>query len=143
MRHRVADSEGADAEQKLREARVAADKALAKARGEAFGNDSVFGEALGAAGALAGSEAAPAAVASFDVPDLGEAPAGDAKGAWAHLRAKGGGTEVPALGGFLSSGANGCFANSVLQVVLRLPAVALWLSHHTGARGAERHCTTC
>ena len=50
---------------------------------------------------------------------------------------------MPALGGLLNGGANVCFANSVLQVVLRLPAVAFWLSHHAGACGAERHCTTC
>ena len=117
MRQRVA-------EQKLREARVAAVTALAAVRGEALGNDSLFGEALGYAGALAGSGAAPADAASLDVPDLGELPAGDVNGAWAHLRATAGGTEVPALGGLLRSEGNGCFANSVLQVALRLPAVS-------------------
>ena len=95
MRQRVADSEHADAGQTLREARLAADKARAKARGQAFGNDSLFGEALCAAGALAGSEAVPADATSFEFPGLGEAPSGDAKGAWAHLRAKGAGLKCP------------------------------------------------
>ena len=143
MRQRVADVEHVDAEQKLREARRAAEKAFATARAEAFGKDSLFGEAPGVAGAVAGSAGAPADAASVDVPGLGEVPSGDAKGAWAHLRAKGGGTEVPALGGLLNGGGNVCFANSVLQVLLRLPAVALWLSHHAGACGAERGCATC
>ena len=80
------------------------------------------------------------APALLDVSALRGLPGGDAKGAWVHLRATRG--EEFRLGGLRNAG-HGCFANALLQVLLRLPAVALWLSHHAGACDALPCCLAC
>ena len=82
----------------------------------------------------------PVALALLDISALRGLPGGDAKGAWAHLRATRG--EEFRLGGLRNAG-RGCFANALLQVLLRLPAVALWLSHHAGACDALPCCLAC
>ena len=48
---------------------------------------------------------------------------------------------VPVVGGLKNAGQT-CFANAALQVLLRLPAVALWLSHHADVCG-EGLCLLC
>ena len=35
------------------------------------------------------------------------------------------------------------FANAILQVLLRLPAVAMWLCHHAGACDVPSACLAC
>ena len=134
MRQRAAEEEQADMDARRRAAREAADKRLRKARDEAFGHSSLFDERLVGANAAGCSAMAPA---MLDVVALRGLPGGDARGAWAHLRAVRG--EEFRLGGLRNLGQT-CFANAMLQVLLRLPAVALWLSHHAGACEAAAAC---
>ena len=83
---------------------------------------------------------APVAPALLGVSALRGLLVGDARGAWAHLRASCG--DGFRLGGLRDAG-RACFANALLQVLLRLPAFALWLSHHAGACDAVPCCLAC
>ncbi len=138
MRQRAQEEERADVDAQLRAARLAVQKRLDRLRSEAFGKDSLFDERV----VVAPGVPVPVAPASLEVPALRGLPGGDARGVWQHLRAKGGDGEVPAIGGLQNAG-NTCFANAVLQALLRLPAVALWLSHHRGDCGGRDGCLLC
>lgn len=86
----------------------------------------------------------PSAPAALDVVALRGLPGGDGKGAWAHLRAVGGSGGVPLVGGLGNPEQRSCFANALVQVLLRLPAVALWLGQcHTGVCDAAPECVAC
>ena len=140
MRQRATEEEQADMDARRRSARQSADKLLRKARDDAFGRLSLFEEGLPVASSVSAGGGAPVAPALLEVSALRGLPGGDAKGAWAHLRASCG--EEFRLGGLRNAG-RACFANALLQVLLRLPAVALWLSHHAGACDALPCCLAC
>ena len=63
--------------------------------------------------------------------------------AWWHLRSKGGVSAVPCTGGLADSGESACFANALVQVSLRLSAVALWLGHHSWQCDVVDGCVVC
>ena len=127
MRQRAAQEAQADLDQQRRSARRAADKRLREARDAAFGKASLFAEGLLLASAPC---AVPVAPADLDVVALRDLPAGLAKDTWCFLREVPGVSGEPRVAGFANFGQKSCFATVVLQVLLRLPAVALWLSQH-------------
>ncbi len=138
-RQRALEADQAEAESALRAARKAAEKAQSKLRGLAFGPGTLFAAESAAPGV--GLAPPPPAPSTLQIAELEGLPGGDARAAWAHLRARGGDRSVPGLGGFKSAG-NTCFANAVLQVLLRLPAVAIWLSEHASGCAAGA-CLLC
>ncbi len=138
MRQRAADDERADVHAKLRADRKSAQRRLDCLRSEAFGNESLFHERVGA---TPGAHV-PVAPAALEIAGLRGLPGGDALAVWQHLRAKGGDADVPTIGGLKNAG-NTCFANAVLQALLRLPPVALWLSHHRDDCDGDAGCLLC
>ena len=151
MRQRAAEEERADVEALRRAARAVASKRLEDARGAAFGQESLFPElrlqrlrVAAARPSEGGAREMPSAPAALDVVALRGLPGGDGKGAWAHLRAVGGSGGVPLVGGLGNPEQRSCFANALVQVLLRLPAVALWRGQcHTGVCDAAPECVAC
>ena len=148
MQRRAAEGERAEVDARRRAARELASKRFEQARGAAFGQASLFAElrfarlSEAAAPRRAGLAEAVCSPASLDVVSLRELPCGDAIGSWAYLRRKGGLAHVPAVGGFANVG-NTCFVNALLQVLLRLPAVAVWLYHHAAGCVDGAGCLAC
>ena len=149
MRQRAADEWRAESDARRRADRAAASKRFEEARGIAFGQRSLFSELRFSRlrGAVAPRRVGPGeevvAPASLDILSLRGLPGGDAACSWNHLRRQGGVVAgVPAAGGFANVG-DTCFVNALLQVLLRLPAVAVWLQHHAGQCVVGAGCLAC
>ena len=140
LRQRATEDVQADLDARCRAARQAVDKRLRRAREAAFGESSLFDERPGLVAAVLAGDAAPVAPASLDVVALRGLPGGDARSAWAHLRVLCG--EEFRLGG-LRNADRACFANALLQVLLRLPTVSLRRSHHAGVCDRASDCLAC
>ena len=117
-------------------------KELSRLRDASFGGERLF--------ASPAPDASPVPFAEFAVPAWDGLPAGTAAASWKHVAAEGGHGALPSVHGFLREhGANTCFALSVLQVLLRLPAFAVWLQRHGGIKrirrpaSAPRVCAKC
>ena len=87
--------------------------------------------------------ASPVPPADLDILALRDLPAGAAMDAWAALRAVPGVSGEPRLAGFANFEQGSCFATVALQVLLRLPAVALWLCHHAAVCDFGVGCVAC
>ena len=127
MRQRAADDVQADVDARVRAARNAARRFLDGLRADACGKGSLFADGV----VVTEGRPLPAAPSTVAVPGLEGLAAGDGDSVWRHLRANGVGHDgdVPTIGCFASTG-NASFLGVAVQVLLRLPAVALWLSQH-------------
>ena len=117
-----------------------ADRRLQKARESAFGTGSVFNERQVVAD---DQPVEPAAPASLDIVQLRDLPGGPAAEVWANLRSAFGASAVPRVAGLANTAGRTCFANAVLQVLLRLPAVAMWLCQHARVCDVPAACLAC
>ena len=103
-------------EEDARKAAKERTKELARLRSAAFGSDRLFGAAL--------AVPLPVPFAAVGIEALAGLPAGSGGASWTHLTASRGDGGRPSIAGFLRKG-NTCFALSVLQMLLRLPAFAV------------------
>ena len=149
MRQRGADEDRAESDARRRAARAAASKRFEEARSIAFGQKSLFSELrfLRLRGAAAprrvGLGEQLVAPASLDIVSLRGLPGGDAAGSWTYLRRQDSVlAEVPVVGGFANMG-NTCFVNALLQVLLRVPTVAVWLQYHAAQCVVGAGCLAC
>ena len=129
--------------------RASADEAMAKAAKEArrfreqleeisFGSLSLFRREFG------DSAAVPVGAGSVVVSGVGaDMPVGDADALWAFLKGSTGrpGQAVP-IGG-LPAGVGGSCLLVVVQILLRLPAVAVWLARHCESCPDSISCLAC
>ena len=84
----------------------------------------------------------PEAPATVTVPGTEGLAAGDGASVWRHLRANcPNDGDVPRIGCFAST-RNASFLGVTVQVLLRLPAVALWLTQHVAVCDLDR-CFIC
>ena len=141
MRARAADRDrGEFLEIARKEAKAAEAKREAR-RSAAFGPRSLFGSGLARADPLEAH--APQAPSELPIEILAGLPSGDANATWKSLG-------QVTLGGMANMG-DTCYANSVVQVLLRLPAIAAWLHAHAShcevrrrsRDSAEARCTAC
>ena len=147
MRQRAADETQADVDACMKKARKAARRFLESLRAEACGKDSLFAEGL----AVADVRSLPAAPCTVSVPVLRTRlpeteeglSVGDGDSVWRHLEAVGAGFDglVPRIGCFAFTG-NTSFVGVIVQVLLRLPSMALWLSQHAAMCDLD-DCFTC
>ena len=130
MRQRAAEDAQADVDARVRAARKASVRFLESLRAEACGEESLFADGV----AVVDVQSLPAAAADMRLPGLAGLAAADSDAVWRHLRAggSGGGCDVPSVGCFRSTGKTS-FVSVVVQVLLRLPAVAVWLRDHAAA----------
>ena len=104
---------------------------LARLREAAFGLANLF--------RISVPEALPVPLADVSVPVLDGLPAGSAAASWRHLVAEEGAVALPAVAGLVNKH-NTCYALSLLQVLLRLPPLALWLQWHYSRCDANLSC---
>ena len=112
----------------------ARERRRAEYRRAAFGSESLFADGLQGVVLAQGPEA-PTAASNVMVPGMG----GLTGGCWEDLRG------VPLVG--LQNMRNTCFVSSIVQVILRVPAVLDWVRDHV-ARGCPRagfglECVVC
>ena len=120
MRVRAADRDRADVlEQARKEAKVAQAQREAR-RAAAFGGQSLFGIRVARMGDFDGETPVPPAALSIDA--FADLPSGDARTTWRHVG------QLPFRG--LANAGDTSYVSSVVQVLLRVPAVALWLHTH-------------
>ena len=138
MRQRARETERASADEYL--AKAAKEAKLFRDRLEegSFGNASLF------RCQLAGSVVSPAPAETVDVSGLGaDLLVGDADVLWRCLRdvAR---PQVPVVpvGGLPVNAGSSCL-DVVLQILLRLPAVADWLAAHVGGCSVPGGCFAC
>ena len=107
---------------------------LARLREAAFGPGGLF--------RISVPEPLPVPLADVPVPELDGLPAGSAAASWRHLVAEEGAVALPAVAGLVNKN-NTCYALSLLQVLLRLPPVAIWLQWHYSRCDANLTCVAC
>ena len=118
MRARAADRDRADVlEQARKDAKVAENQREAR-RIAAFGRKSLFGGAEAREGSWEGEAPVPPAEVSIDA--LMDLPSCEARAAWRRVG-------LLAFQGLANAGGT-CYVTAVVQVLLRVPAVALWLN---------------
>ena len=139
MRQLAADEAQADVDARVRAARAAARRFLDELRAEAFGKDSLFASGV----VVVAGQPLPVAPATVLVPGLEGLAAGDGDRVGRHLcrNRAGGDCDVPRIGCFASTG-SASFVGVTVQVLLRLPSVALWLSQHVLMCDLDR-CFLC
>ena len=131
MRARASDRDRAELRARAVKLAKEANRRRERERAQVFGAESLFGAAMDAVFAVgAAAPQAPSAVGIEMLLGLSGAGWGAQAGAWS-----------PALGGLRNPG-NACYANSVCQVLLRLPAVARWLEAH-GSHCQGQRCAAC
>ena len=127
-----------DREELLKRSRKEARKVQESRKAEVtrvfFGKESLFGENC-AACFVADSPLAPGAVR---LPSLEGLPGVEACAAWKSCVSGG----FPRFAGLKNSG-NMCYVNAAAQVLLRVPAFAVFLDSHSSLCGAGLFCVTC
>lgn len=122
-----------------RAARKVAQRFLESLRAEACGKDWLFLEGF----AVADVRSLPAAPYMVSVPGLESLSVGDGDSVCRHLETVGAWVDglVPRIGCFAFTG-NTSFVGVIVQVLLRLPSMALWLGQHA-AMCNTNGCFTC
>ena len=139
MRARAADRDRANLLEQARKEAKAAQKQREARRKAAFGRDSLFGTSYARDGAV--ESEAPVAPAELAIDALAGLPSGDARTTWRTV-----GQLAPR--GLANAGQT-CYASCVVQVLLRVPAVAVWLHAHANqcdglsGDGSEARCGAC
>ena len=139
MRQRLSEAEKASLDERRAAAGRATEKFREKLRFAAFGKSSLFGTDI------SNQHAAPVAAGAVVVEGFGDGvPSGSATSVWSFLsRACGaqGGPAVP-VGGLFSLPASSA-PGVVLQVLLRIPAFAMWLHLHMQSCAGSSSCLAC
>ena len=130
-RARASDRDRAELRARARQLAKEANRRRRSELQDVFGAASLFGAAADVD--FASGAAAPQAPSAVGIEMLLGLPGAGWGG--------GGGVQSPALGGLRNPG-TACYANSVCQVLFRLPAVAWWLAAH-GSHCQERGCAAC
>ena len=136
MRVRAQDRDRAEALGQARRSVAGASAQRDALRTAAFGTGSLFAiDEGGVAGRIRVD--APEPAASLEIDEFAGLCGGDARSL------ESGGGDSVGSGGFVNGG-NTCYLNSVLQILLRLPAMVYWLrAHRTHCSVPDMRCIAC